>query len=117
MSTLPRRPAHLAVHRGDHVQFALGHLVGREPLHLGGTNHGTRAHDAPRRHHRMEDEPEARVEGHRLGVARALDRSRAVRVTVREGQAQQLAPDAVALAARHRPELREHPVVLAHEGL
>ena len=65
----------------------------------------------------MQDEAEAGVERHRLGVARALDRPGAVRVAVRECEAEQLAADAPALAARHGAQLREHPVALPDEGL
>ena len=42
-------------------------------------------------HDRVQDEAVAGVERHRLGVARALDRPRAVRVAVGEGQPEQLA--------------------------
>ena len=111
------RPAHRAVDCRDDVQLALGHLVGLDPHDIVGTDDRTGPHDAPGRHDRMQVEPVAGVERHRLRIAGALNGARALRVSVGEGEAKELAPDPLSLHAGHGTELREHPVVLAYEGL
>ena len=117
MSTVraePRTLRSMAVDDSSSRSVDLVRLVAHD---LGRPFHRAGAHGAPGRHDRVQREAEARVERHRLGVARALDRPRAVRVAVGEGEPEQLAADAAPLAARHRAQLREHPVVLPHEGL
>ena len=117
MSTVRAEPAHLAVDGGDHLELALADLVRLVAVDLGRSLHRAGADGAPGRHDRVQCETEPGVEGHRLGVAGALDRPRAVGVAVARGRAG-------AARGRHRDpggpapsQLRQHPVVLPHEGL